>query len=47
MRTVILLLTLAVAACNAAPPTAPAGQVSTTNVNPETGSRGGSGAGSK
>ena len=43
MRTAILLLTLAVTACGAA--TGPAGQPSVTNVNPETGQRGGSSAG--
>jgi len=45
MRATILLLALAVAACGVAP-TGPAGQPSVTNVNPETGSRGGSGAAS-
>ncbi len=45
MRTAILTLALAVAACGTAP-SGPAGQPSTSNVNPETGSRGGSGASS-
>jgi len=40
MRTAILLLALAVAACGVAP-TGPVGQPSNTNVNPETGQRGG------
>ena len=44
MRTTTLLLLLALSACGAA--TGPAGQPSTSNVNPETGTRGGSGAGS-
>lgn len=42
MRTAAILLTLlTLAACGAA--TGPAGQPSSSNVNPETGSRGGSG----
>ena len=45
MRVAIMLLTLAVAACGVAP-TGPAGQPSVTNVNPITGTRGGSSAGS-
>ncbi len=45
MRTAVVLLALIVAACGAAP-TGPAGQPSSTNVNPETGARGGSSAGS-
>jgi predicted small lipoprotein YifL len=40
----ILLTAMTLAACGAA--TGPAGQPSSTNVNPETGSRGGSGASS-
>jgi hypothetical protein len=40
--TAVLLALLTLAACAA--PTGPAGQVSNTNVNPETGSRGGSGS---
>jgi len=41
MRTAFVILALAVAACSAAP-TGPAGQPSSSNVNPETGQRGGS-----
>ena len=41
MRTAILLLALSVAACGVTP-TGPAGQPSSSNVNPETGQRGGS-----
>ena len=44
MRVAILLLTFIVAACGNAP-TGPAGQPSVSNVNPETGARGGSSAG--
>jgi hypothetical protein len=43
MRIAILMLTLVVAACGVAP-TGPAGQPSTSNVNPITGTRGGSGS---
>ena len=42
MRTLVLLSMLALAACGAA--TGPPGQPSTTNVNPVTGTRGGSSA---
>lgn len=44
MRIAVVLFTLILAACGVAP-TGPAGQASSTNVNPETGSRGGSSAG--
>lgn len=40
--TAVLLTLLALAGCAA--PSGPAGQPSSTNVNPETGTRGGSGA---
>ena len=42
MRLMVLLTILALAACGVRP-TGPAGQPSSTDVNPETGSRGGSG----
>jgi hypothetical protein len=45
MRLVILLAALAVAACGLRP-TGPAGQPSSTDVNPITGARGGTSAGS-
>ena len=44
MRTTLLLVLLALAGCGAVTPTGPAGQPSASNVNPITGSRGGSGA---
>ncbi len=43
MRLVLLMLTATLAGCGLKP-TGPAGQASVTNVNPETGSRGGSGS---
>ncbi len=43
MRQIALLLVLTVAACGIRP-TGPAGQPSSTDVNPITGARGGSGA---
>ena len=45
MRLTILFAALAVAACGVTP-TGPAGQPSSTNVNPITGQRGGTSAGS-
>jgi hypothetical protein len=43
--TAILLTMLTLAACTTGPrPTGPAGQISATDQNPETGSRGGSGS---
>ncbi len=42
MRTIALLLALTIAACGIHP-TGPAGQPSSTDVNPITGARGGSG----
>ncbi len=45
MRLMILLAVLALTACGTRP-TGPAGQPSSTDVNPETGARGGSGASS-
>ncbi len=45
MRVAILLLTFAVAACGVTP-SGPAGQPSVSNVNPITGERGGTSAGS-
>lgn len=45
MRLVILLAVLAVAACGLRP-TGPAGEPSSTDVNPITGQRGGTSAGS-
>jgi hypothetical protein len=45
--TAILLTMLTLAACANTPvPSGPPGQASSSNVNPETGSRGGSGSGS-
>lgn len=44
MRLAFIALAVALAGCGGVRPTGPAGQASTTNVNPETGSRGGSGA---
>ena len=41
MRLMILLMVLALAACGVRP-TGPAGEPSSTDVNPETGQRGGS-----
>lgn len=45
MRLVMLLAVLALAGCGIRP-TGPAGEPSSTDVNPETGARGGSGASS-
>ncbi len=45
MRLMVLLMALALTACGIRP-TGPAGQPSSTDVNPETGARGGSGAAS-
>lgn len=44
MRTIATVLLLAALGACASAVTGPAGQPSSTNVNPETGSRGGSGA---
>ena len=44
MRVLLISLLLALSACGL--PTGPAGQPSSSNSNPETGSRGGSGAAS-
>ena len=47
MRPILILLLAALAGCagSGVRPTGPAGQPSVTNVNPETGSRGGTNAG--
>jgi hypothetical protein len=45
MRVIFVLLALAVTACGVTP-TGPSGQPSSTNVNPITGARGGTSAGS-
>lgn len=45
MRLIILLMALAVAACGVTP-TGPAGQPSSTDVNPISGARGGTSSGS-
>jgi len=46
MRLAAAILAMTLTACGAVKPTGPPGQASTTDVNPITGSRGGSGASS-